>query len=57
MYIYTYMLCYQGKPPGADAQLYIRPYTASDGEEVFISYESKDEKVIYGFARYNDSSS
>lgn len=29
----------------------IRIYNASDGIEIFISYESEDEKVIYGFLR------
>tara|TARA_Y100000739_G_scaffold13493_1_gene11100 strand:- start:158 stop:1948 length:1791 start_codon:yes stop_codon:yes gene_type:complete len=29
----------------------VRVYPASDGKELFISYESKDEKIIYGFIR------
>ena len=29
----------------------VRVYPASDGKEIFISYESKDEKIIYGFIR------
>lgn len=28
-----------------------REYLASDGKEYFISFESKDEKIIYGFCR------
>jgi|TARA_B000000565_G_scaffold83652_1_gene61035 ELP3 family radical SAM enzyme/protein acetyltransferase len=29
----------------------VRTYESSNGKEIFISYESKDEKVIYGFLR------
>lgn len=29
----------------------VRVYLASGGKEIFISYESKDEKIIYGFIR------
>jgi elongator complex protein 3 len=32
-------------------QLRITKYKASDGEEYFISYESKDKKTLYGFCR------
>lgn len=34
-----------------DAQLKIRNYKASNGDEYFISYETPDEKAIYGFIR------
>lgn len=34
-----------------DALLFIRCYPASDGFEYFISIESPDEKIIYGFCR------
>ena len=34
-----------------EAQLFIRKYNASDGEEYFISYESSDNKILYGFIR------
>jgi ELP3 family radical SAM enzyme/protein acetyltransferase len=34
-----------------DAVLKIRNYKASNGNEYFISYETKDEKAIYGFIR------
>jgi ELP3 family radical SAM enzyme/protein acetyltransferase len=33
------------------AQLFIRHYRASDGDEFFISIESPDNKYIYGFCR------
>ncbi len=32
-------------------KLKVLKYKASDGEEYFISYESKDEKILYGFCR------
>ncbi|MFA6393511.1 MAG: tRNA uridine(34) 5-carboxymethylaminomethyl modification radical SAM/GNAT enzyme Elp3 [Patescibacteria group bacterium] len=32
-------------------ELRIKSYQASDGEEYFISVESKDKKVLYGFCR------
>ena len=32
-------------------KLIVRNYKASGGDEYFISYESKDEKYIYGFCR------
>ena len=34
-----------------DAQLFIREYGAGDGTELFISFESPDEKYIFGFVR------
>ena len=34
-----------------EAVLFIRKYNASDGEEYFISYESSDNKILYGFIR------
>lgn len=34
-----------------DAVLFIRKYDASNGIEYFISYETKDEKAIFGFIR------
>lgn len=34
-----------------EMKLIVRSYKASDGEEYFISYESPDEKYIYGFCR------
>ena len=35
----------------SDAQLFIRKYNASNGIEYFISYESKDNKALFGFCR------
>ena len=32
-------------------KLIVRKYKASGGDEYFISFESKDEKYIYGFCR------
>ena len=32
-------------------KLFINKYKASDGTEYFISYESKDRKILYGFLR------
>ena len=29
----------------------IRKYNDNEGDEYFISYESKDESIIYGFCR------
>ena len=40
----------KGKPIGKYYRK-VRKYEASDGTEIFISYESKDEKIIYGFLR------
>ena len=34
-----------------EAVLFVRSYPASDGYEYFISIESPDEKIIYGFCR------
>ena len=34
-----------------DAELVIRKYEASQGTEYFLSYESPDRKIIYGFLR------
>jgi len=34
-----------------NAKLFIRKYKASDGTEYFISYESNDQKMLYGFCR------
>ena len=34
-----------------DIKLIIRKYNSSEGFEYFISYESKDEKILYGFCR------
>ena len=34
-----------------DAGLVIRRYNASDGIEYFLSYESPDERLLYGFVR------
>ena len=34
-----------------EMELKIREYAGSDGREIFLSYESKDEKIIYGFLR------
>lgn len=34
-----------------EAILFIRKYNASEGEEYFISFESKDNKILYGFVR------
>ena len=34
-----------------DAQLFVREYEASNGTEYFISFESYDNKAIYGFVR------
>jgi len=35
----------------SEAQLFVRQYEASGGEEYFISFESPDNKYIYGFCR------
>lgn len=40
----------KGKPLGKYYRK-VRKYEASSGTEIFISYESKDEKTIYGFLR------
>ena len=40
----------KGKPMGKYYRK-VRKYKASRGTEIFISYESKDEKIIYGFLR------
>jgi ELP3 family radical SAM enzyme/protein acetyltransferase len=43
-----------GRHPDAkveDGQLFIRYYVAQEGEEYFISWESKDNKVLFGFCR------
>lgn len=37
--------------PLDDIKLTIRKYRASNGDEYFISYETKDERYIYGFIR------
>ena len=34
-----------------DAKLFIRKYEASNGIDYFISYESKDNKALFGFCR------
>tara|TARA_B110000285_G_scaffold131283_1_gene147443 strand:- start:767 stop:2617 length:1851 start_codon:yes stop_codon:yes gene_type:complete len=34
-----------------DARMFVRKYTASYGTEYFISFESADNKAIYGFTR------
>jgi len=34
-----------------NAKLAIKKYKASGGQEYFISYESKDKKILYGFCR------
>jgi elongator complex protein 3 len=34
-----------------ETKLKTRQYQASDGEEYFLSYESKDEEILYGFCR------
>ena len=34
-----------------DAELFVREYQASNGTEYFISFESYDNKAIYGFVR------
>jgi elongator complex protein 3 len=34
-----------------DLQLIIKKYQTSGGMEYFISYESKDKKILYGFCR------
>ena len=34
-----------------DMFMVIREYNASDGQEFFISYESRDNKLLYGFIR------
>ncbi len=34
-----------------DAQLFVRMYNGSNGKEYFISFESYDNKAIYGFLR------
>ena len=36
---------------GKSYKLYVISYEASAGEEYFISYESKDNKLLYGFCR------
>ncbi len=43
-----------GRHPDAKAeegQLFIRYYEAQEGDEYFISWESKDNKVLFGFCR------
>lgn len=35
----------------ADMVLVVREYNASDGTEYFISFESKDNRILYGFVR------
>lgn len=35
----------------ADVHLFIQKYRASDGDEYFISFASRDQNKIYGFAR------
>jgi ELP3 family radical SAM enzyme/protein acetyltransferase len=43
-----------GRFPNADpanGDLMIRSYNAQDGDEHFISWESKDETILYGFLR------
>ena len=37
--------------PLDDIKLIVRKYRASEGDEYFISYETKDERYIYGFLR------
>lgn len=34
-----------------DAELVVREYEASDGREYFLSYETPDREIIYGFLR------
>jgi len=34
-----------------DLRLIIKKYKASSGQEYFISYESRDKKILYGFCR------
>lgn len=34
-----------------DINLVTREYSAADGREFFLSYESKDKKILYGFCR------
>jgi ELP3 family radical SAM enzyme/protein acetyltransferase len=34
-----------------DAVLFCRKYEASDGDEYFLSFETNDKKIIYGFLR------
>ena len=34
-----------------DIKLVVRPYRSAEGQEYFISYESKDNRTIYGFLR------
>ena len=34
-----------------NSQLFVEQYEASDGQEYFISYESFDRKMLYGFVR------
>jgi len=42
----------KGKKTDVDkAELIVREYDASDGKEFFISYESPDRKILYGFLR------
>ena len=45
----------KGLPIG-DCRLGIEEYKSSGGEEYFISYESKDKKILYGFCRLRLSS-
>tara|TARA_Y100000389_G_scaffold61968_1_gene58000 strand:+ start:3679 stop:5445 length:1767 start_codon:yes stop_codon:yes gene_type:complete len=40
-----------------DFHRFVRTYKGSNGKEIFISYESKDEKIIYGFIRLRIPSS
>jgi len=35
----------------SDLKLFIEEYSASDGKEYFLSYESKDRKILYAFLR------
>ena len=35
----------------ANAKLTVREYDASEGKEIFISYESEDNAILYGFVR------
>ena len=38
-------------PPKVETELKVRIYAAQEGKEFFISYESKDEKYLFGFCR------
>jgi elongator complex protein 3 len=40
-----------GNPDESEFRLQIRKYQANQGTEYFLSYESRDEKVLYAFLR------